>query len=59
MWPGHGLLIHGTLMNRSSDGEPIGPIALNWGFKDLQHLSRAFRRKYGRSPRSLRAGRMH
>ncbi|HEU4536728.1 MAG TPA: helix-turn-helix domain-containing protein [Polyangiaceae bacterium] len=36
----------------------IGEIAYGWGFNDLAHFSRAFRERYGQSPRELRkAGR--
>jgi AraC-like DNA-binding protein len=49
--------IHGTLSDPAFDGEPIGAIALKWGFNNLQHFSRAFRRQYGRAPRDMRAGR--
>jgi AraC-like DNA-binding protein len=33
----------------------IGEIALKWGFSNLQHFSRVFASKYGRSPRGWRA----
>lgn len=35
--------------------EPIGSIAHRFGFSDAPHLSRAFRRRYGMSPREYRA----
>lgn len=34
--------------------EQIGTIAAKWGFCDLQHFSRSFRRAYGCSPREYR-----
>jgi len=33
----------------------IGEIAYQWGFNDLAHFSRAFRQRYGMSPRQFRA----
>lgn len=47
--------IHTELSDSTFDGEPIGAIAFKWGFNNLQHFSRAFRRRYGRAPRELRA----
>jgi AraC family transcriptional regulator, positive regulator of tynA and feaB len=38
-----------TLRRRS-----IGEIAFNWGFNHLSHFSRAFRKRYGVSPREFR-----
>ncbi|MDP3552557.1 helix-turn-helix domain-containing protein [Methylocystis sp.] len=35
---------------------PIGEIAYRWGFSDLSHFSRAFRRRFGQSARAARAG---
>ncbi len=34
---------------------PIGEIAYRWGFSDLSHFSRAFRRRFGQSAREARA----
>ena len=34
----------------------VTDIALGWGFNDLSHFSRAFRERYGVSPRGWRAG---
>ena len=34
---------------------PIGDIAFRWGFSDLSHFSRAFRRRFGQSAREMRA----
>lgn len=33
----------------------IGDIAIKWGFANLQHFSRAFSSRYGRSPRAYRS----
>jgi AraC-like DNA-binding protein len=33
---------------------PVGEIAYAWGFSDLAHFSRAFRERFGRSPRAYR-----
>lgn len=35
-------------------GAPIGDIAYRWGFNDLSHFSRAFRRRFGISAREMR-----
>lgn len=35
-------------------GQSISEIALLWGFNDLSHFSRAFRQRFGCSPRELR-----
>lgn len=34
---------------------PIGEIAYRWGFSDLSHFSRAFRRRFGQSAREARS----
>ncbi|MBL0422890.1 helix-turn-helix domain-containing protein [Ramlibacter sp. AW1] len=34
----------------------IGEIAYFWGFNDVAHFSRAFRQRFGTSPRAFRAG---
>jgi AraC-like DNA-binding protein len=36
-------------------GEHIGEIALRWGFRDIPHFSRAFKRQFGVTPREHRA----
>ena len=36
----------------------ITQIALQWGFNDMSHFSRAFRSRFGESPRTLRQRRM-
>jgi AraC-like DNA-binding protein len=35
--------------------EPISSIAYDVGFSDLSYFNRAFRRRYDRTPRDLRA----
>jgi len=42
------------LLDPFSIGHSISEIALGWGFSDLAHFSRAFRRRFGSSPRELR-----
>jgi AraC family transcriptional regulator, positive regulator of tynA and feaB len=37
-----------------SPGASVSAIAFQWGFNDAAHFSRAFRRRYGMSPRQLR-----
>jgi AraC-like DNA-binding protein len=32
----------------------ISEVALQWGFNDFSHFSRAFKKKYGVSPRDVR-----
>jgi AraC-like DNA-binding protein len=32
----------------------VGEIALSWGFNDHSHFSRAFRKRYGVSPKDWR-----
>lgn len=39
-------------------GEHVTEIAMRWGFNDLPHFSRAFRAKFGVSPRDYRAAAM-
>jgi len=43
-------LATGALASRS-----IGEIAFFWGFNDVAHFSRAFRQRFGQSPRDFRA----
>ncbi len=38
----------------SSGSRSIGEIAYHWGFNDVAHFSRAFRQRYGQSPREYR-----
>lgn len=42
------------LLDTSHAGTRVGDIALRWGFNDLSHFSRAFRDRFGHSPRELR-----
>jgi AraC family transcriptional regulator, positive regulator of tynA and feaB len=35
--------------------DPVSDIAARWGFADASHFSRAFRARYGRTPRDFRA----
>lgn len=42
------------LLDPACAGLPIGDIALRWGFNDLSHFSRAFRSRFGCSPRECR-----
>jgi AraC family transcriptional regulator, positive regulator of tynA and feaB len=46
---------HRELSTALLRGRSIGEIAYGWGFSDLAHFSRAFRERFGLSPRSLRA----
>ena len=42
------------LLDAAHAGARVGDIALRWGFNDLSHFSRAFRERFGHSPRDLR-----
>lgn len=42
------------LVDRSLRSRSIGEIAYAWGFNDLAHFSRAFRDRFGASPREIR-----
>lgn len=46
---------HQELINAAHASKRVSDIALSWGFNDFSHFSRAFKQKYGASPRSLRA----
>ena len=39
------------------DATPIGALADRWGFCEIAHLSRSFRRRYGLSPTAYRRSR--
>ncbi len=43
------------LADRRYSGNSVLDIALNWGFSDAAHFSRAFRTAFGQSPRDYRA----
>src|SRR5450830_24188 len=42
------------MLNPAHLGHRITDIALHWGFNDLAHFSRSFKRQYGGSPREYR-----
>jgi AraC-like DNA-binding protein len=44
---------HSRLVDASARGQRIGVVAYDWGFSDPAHFSRAFRQRYGVSPRQL------
>lgn len=43
------------LLLQSSEAQPIGRIAFDVGFDDLSYFNRTFRRRFGSSPREIRA----
>lgn len=43
------------LADRGLASRTIGEIAFHWGFNDVAHFSRAFRQRFGESPRQYRA----
>jgi AraC-like DNA-binding protein len=45
------------LENPALRERPITEIAMSWGFNNLSHFSRAFRDRFGMSPRAARSGR--
>ncbi len=45
-----------AIANPLSRHRSISAIAYDWGFKDAGHFSRAFKARFGMSPRDLRAG---
>jgi AraC-like DNA-binding protein len=45
---------HRELADHALRGQTIGEIAYRWGFNDLAHFSRAFRERFGCSPRQWR-----
>jgi AraC-like DNA-binding protein len=42
------------LSNRQMRDVPIGDLAMKWGFNSFSHFSRAFKRRYGVTPREWR-----
>ncbi len=42
------------LANPAHAGQRLTEIAFHWGFNDLSHFSRAFRQRFGCSPREYR-----
>lgn len=44
---------HQAIAQRQATGLTISQIAFRWGFNDLSHFSRAFKQRYGVSPREL------
>lgn len=46
---------HSDLLSPSLRSRTLSEIAYSWGFSDVCHFSRAFKQKYGSSPRSYRA----
>lgn len=46
---------HADLSN-PLDGASVTDVAFRWGFVDAAHFSRVFKRRYGVSPREVRAG---
>jgi AraC-like DNA-binding protein len=47
--------VHQMLRDPSRSSSPISSIALDAGFGDISHFNRAFRRRYGMTPRDVRA----
>ncbi|MCB5206920.1 AraC-like ligand-binding domain-containing protein [Methylovorus mays] len=46
---------HQDICGARQMGLAVSDIAMKWGFNDLSHFSRAFKRKFGVSPRALKA----
>jgi len=46
---------HQDVLGARQTGLAVSDIAMKWGFNDLSHFSRAFKRKFGVSPRALKA----
>ena len=53
---GSEMCIRDSLCDPALAARSISEIAVAWGFNDAAHFSRAFRARFGRSPRELRAG---
>lgn len=45
---------HEQLVSPAFAGRTVTDIAFGWGFNDLSHFGRAFRRRYGATPTELR-----
>lgn len=45
---------HRDISSPAQQARSIGEVAYYWGFNDVAHFSRAFKRRYGLSPRALR-----
>lgn len=48
--------VRGELMSKS-DRTPISQLVFRWGFNDLSTFNRAFKRRFGQSPRSMKKAR--
>jgi AraC family transcriptional regulator, positive regulator of tynA and feaB len=46
---------HKTLCNAEHFSYRVSEVALQWGFNDLSHFSRAFKKKFGVTPRDVRS----
>jgi AraC family transcriptional activator of tynA and feaB len=44
------------LASRNGNDRPVSAVAYSWGFNDASHFSRAFRKRYGASPRDIQSG---
>jgi AraC family transcriptional activator of tynA and feaB len=42
------------ILNTRPTSASISQVAMRWGFNDLSHFSRSFKKKFGQSPRELR-----
>lgn len=46
---------HKDLISSNGATKQVSEIALRWGFNDFSHFSRAFKQKYGLSPREIKS----
>lgn len=44
------------LASQTGNDRPVSAVAYSWGFNDASHFSRAFRKRYGASPRDIQSG---